>query len=207
MTEKSAGLVVVDTGTANLASMLAALKRLGQSPELTSDPVALAEARLAVLPGVGAFGQAMSRLAALGLEDAIRARIAEGRPLLCVCLGLQVLCTASEESPGIYGICAIDARVRRFADRPGLVVPQLGWNLVAPLADSRLIEPGYAYYANSYRLEAIPEGYTGATSDHGGQFVAALERGPLLACQFHPELSGAYGHELLGRWLARARAC
>jgi glutamine amidotransferase len=89
--------------------------------------------------------------------------------------------------------------IRRFHDR--LIVPQLGWNRVRPEPDSRLLEDGYAYYANSYRLEALPEGYTGALTDHGEPFIAAVERGAQLACQFHPELSGPWGQALLTRWL------
>jgi imidazoleglycerol phosphate synthase glutamine amidotransferase subunit HisH len=86
---------------------------------------------------------------------------------------------------------------------PGVLRPQLGWNLVR---GGDLVADGYAYFANSYRLTDVPDGWRAATCDHGGVFVAALERGPQLACQFHPELSGAWGHALLARWLERARA-
>jgi imidazoleglycerol phosphate synthase glutamine amidotransferase subunit HisH len=84
----------------------------------------------------------------------------------------------------------------------GLRVPHLGWNHVAAGAGCSLLEDGDAYFANSFKLDDIPGGWAGATTDHGGRFVAAIERGPVLACQFHPELSGAWGQDLIERWLA-----
>jgi imidazole glycerol phosphate synthase glutamine amidotransferase subunit len=111
---------------------------------------------------------------------------------------MQMLCAGSEESPGVGGLGVIDATVRRFPDT--VRVPQLGWNLVRPVAGCRYLETGYAYFANSYRIGSIPEGWLGAVSDHGGAFVSALESGGVLGCQFHPELSGAWGQALLKRW-------
>ena len=203
-------VAVVDTGTANLASMLAALRRHGTTPRLTRDASAIADAELLVLPGVGAFGAGMAQLCASALVDSLAERVRSERPLLAVCLGLQLLCETSEESPGVAGIGVVSSAVQRFpseASGTRLVVPQLGWNEVVPRPDSILLERGHAYYANSYHLPAIPAGFSGAESVHGVRFVAALERGPMLACQFHPELSGTWGHALLGRWLERGRAC
>jgi imidazole glycerol-phosphate synthase subunit HisH len=196
-------VAVVDTGTANLASMMAALTRCGAKPEPCRDPAVVRAAERVVLPGVGAFAAGMERLRACDLVGALAERVAAGRPLLCVCLGLQLLCAASDESPGVAGIAVIADTVHRFTARAGerLIVPQLGWNLVEPAPGCRVLERGHAYYANSYRLEKIPKDWNGATTDHGGPFVAALERGAVLACQFHPELSGPWGHALLGRWL------
>ena len=94
----------------------------------------------------------------------------------------------------------IEADVFRFPE--SVRVPQFGWNHVTANTDCRLIASGHAYFANSYRLAERPSGWAVATADHGGTFVAAMERGALLACQFHPELSGAYGHALLSRWIA-----
>jgi imidazole glycerol-phosphate synthase subunit HisH len=193
-------VTVIDTEAANLASVLAGLRAVGADPEVCQDPARVAADELVVLPGVGAFGAVAACLQATGCGDAVRARVAGGRPLLAVCLGLQVLCEGSDESPGVDGLGLVPGVLRRF-EGPGLRVPQLGWNQVLPQPGSRLLRAGHAYYANSYRLEALPAGWTGATSEHGGSFVAALERGPILACQFHPELSGAWGRALLRRWL------
>lgn len=192
-------VLIIDTGVANIASLLAAFERVGRPARLTDSPGSVRSAAHVVLPGVGAFGAGMERLASAGLDEALRQRIGDGAPTLAVCLGLQLLCEASEESPGVAGLGVVEAQVMRFGD--GVRVPQFGWNQVEPASDAALLRPGYAYFANSYRLGKLPDGWTGATADHGGPFVAALERGGLLACQFHPELSGHWGSELLQRWL------
>lgn len=192
-------VVVVRTGTANLASVLAGLHRAGATVEVTTDAAQVRDADRVVLPGVGAFGAAMARLREHDLVPTLRERIQAGRPTLGICLGMQVLAAESEESPGVPGLGVLDAVVRRFPAGPR--VPQLGWNLVVPGDGARLLAPGHAYFANSYRLASIPPGWSGALAEHGGPFVAAIERGVVLACQFHPELSGPWGQALLARWL------
>jgi imidazole glycerol phosphate synthase glutamine amidotransferase subunit len=182
---------------------MAGLRRAGAVPRLSQDAADVRRAERVVLPGVGAFGAGMSRLREASLVDAIVERIAADKPLLAVCLGLQLMCRRSEESPGVEGIGIIDATVTRFRGA-ALRIPQLGWNRVEPEPGCRLLEPGYAYYANTFRLEQIPDDFAGARSTHGAPFVAALERGALLMCQFHPELSSGWGHALLSRWLKGA---
>ncbi len=203
-------ITVVDTGTANLASMRVALQRLGAEVILTCEPGEVRAAESLVLPGVGAFATGMARLTECGLGEPIVDHVNAERPFLAVCLGLQLLCRSSEESPGVRGMGALQTDVRRFPDSHAggrLTVPQLGWNDVTPDPACALLQAGHAYFANSYHLAAIPDGWTGAESVHGLPFVAALERGPMLACQFHPELSGAWGSALLRRWLERHTAC
>jgi len=195
---------VIRTGSANLASVVAGLRRVHAAPEITTDPSVVRAANRLVLPGVGAFGAAMAQLQQASLVDAIREHVRSGKPFLAICLGLQLLGPASEESRGVDGLGLVDSRVARFPE--GLIVPQLGWNRVEPADGCRLLQEGYAYYANSYRMTEVPSGWQGATSQHGGPFVAAIERGAQLACQFHPELSGAWGRELLERWLAASVA-
>jgi glutamine amidotransferase len=192
---------VVRTGVANLASVLAALERAGADVTLTDDPAVALAADRVLLPGVGHFGAARKALADLGLDEALFERIHAGRPTLAICLGLQLFARASEESPDTAGLGVFASTVTAFPTDRGVRVPQMGWNEVQPRPDSRLIQPGFAYYANTYKLDRIPEGWSGATSVHGVPFVAAVERGPVLACQFHPELSGAWGAALLARWL------
>lgn len=192
-------VVVVPTGIANLASVLAGLRRAGGDPRLAADAGEVEVAERVLLPGVGAFGPGMARLREGGFDQALAARVAAGRPLLAICLGLQLLCEASEEDPGVAGLGLVAGRVERFTG--AVRVPQMGWNRVEPAPACRLLEPGHAYFANSYRLVAPPPGTAAALSDHGGPLVAAFERGPLLACQFHPELSGPWGTALLRRWL------
>jgi imidazole glycerol phosphate synthase glutamine amidotransferase subunit len=199
----AAAVVMVRTGAANTASVVAAFGRLGAAVELTTEAEVVERAGLLVLPGVGAFGPVAGRLAELGLVEVLRRRFRDERPTLAICLGMQLLAAASDESPGVDGLGVLPVTARRF---PGhLRVPQLGWNRVRAADGCQLLGDGAAYFANSYCLTEAPAGWSAGTADHGGRFVAALERGPLLACQFHPELSGAWGQDLLARWLACGR--
>ena len=220
-------MALAATGVANLASIMAALRRAGTEPFLASSPQELVAADFAVLPGVGSFGSAMTALKAAGMDEAFKHRVARGLPTLGVCAGMQLFFEGSEESPGVAGMGILPGFFRRFpADLP---VPQLGWNRVVPREPRTggLLREGWAYFANSYRLsenpkgfsqrfsqrfsegfsQGFPEGLSTAWSEYGEAFVAAIEGGEgstLLLCQFHPELSGPWGLELLGSWLARA---
>jgi len=196
---KNQTVLVVPTGTANMASVLAGLERAGANARVTADPGEVLSGDRLVLPGVGALGAAISRLLKDGLVEALTTRLREGRPTLAVCLGLQILCESSAESPGVQGLGILAGRTEKFPQ--SVRVPQIGWNRVEGENGCRLIESGYAYFANSYRLIDPPAGWNAAFSDHGGRFVAALERGLVLACQFHPELSGQWGLALIRRWL------
>ncbi len=193
------------TGVANTASVIAAFRKLGVRAALASTPdEALRSARL-VVPGVGSFGAIMDSLSDHGLVDALRDRIASGEPTLAICLGMQILAERSEESPGVAGLGVIGGSIERF-DEPVLRVPQLGWNQVTPDGTCETLRSGAAYFANSFRLTQAPDGWGVATTQYGSRFISAIERGPVLACQFHPELSGAWGLSLLRRWLVRAGA-
>jgi imidazole glycerol-phosphate synthase subunit HisH len=192
-------VVVLPTGTANLASVLAAFARLGAATRIASQPEMVERAARVVLPGVGTFGAAVTGLRAAGLEQAVAARVRAGEPTLAMCVGLQILFEESDESPGEIGLSSLEGRVGQFPSE--VRVPQFGWNRVEPEPGCRYLAPGYAYFANSYRVLAAP-GCRVASAEHGGRFVAALERDHVVACQFHPELSGAYGHQLIARWLA-----
>lgn len=194
-------VVIVNSGVANLASVIGAFKRLGAEVAVSSDLAEIRTAERLVLPGVGSFGAGMAALRAYGLDQGIRDAADRGTPLLGICLGMQLLCSESEESPGDAGIGIIDGSFRRL---PAEVrVPHLGWNHVEPDPDCRYVEPGEAAYANSFALREAPEGWAAAWTVHGEPFVAALERDHVLACQFHPELSSAWGAALLDRWLRR----
>ena len=193
-----AEVIVVPTGTANIASVLAAFRRLGARPRVSEDRAEVAGATHVMLPGVGAFGTSMARLVELGLDAVLRERIAADRPTIAICVGHQLLFATSDESPGARGLGVVPTHVGRFPE--DVRVPQFGWNAVQAGEDGRLVEDGWAYFANSYRATAAP-GWTVATATHGGPFIAAMERGNIITCQFHPELSGAYGEALLARFL------
>jgi len=194
-------VVVLPTGTANLASVLAALRRLGAAPRLAEDAAAVAGASHVVLPGVGTFGAAIAGLRAAGLDGAIAGRARKRKPVMAMCVGLQVLFEESEESPDASGLAVIAGRVGRFPET--VRTPQFGWNRIEPEPGCRYLEAGWAYFANSYRALDAP-GCRVARGEHGGRFVAALEFGDVVACQFHAELSGRFGHDLIARWLEGA---
>lgn len=193
-----ADVLILPTGTANLASVRAAFEKLGRTTALAEDAGMILRASHVVLPGVGTFGATMAGLRRAGFDQAIAERVTSGAPTLGMCVGLQVMFEASDESPEALGLGVIEGRIGRFSD--GIRVPQFGWNQIEPEAGCRFLEPGYAYFANSFRAEVAP-GCVVAHARHGDPFIAAFERGDVLACQFHPELSGAFGHRLIKRWL------
>jgi len=192
-------VTIIPTGSANTASVIAAFDRLGVASRRAETPGDVRDAGRVVLPGVGAFGAAIRRIDQQGLRAALTDRIANDRPTLAICLGLQLLAETSEESPDTAGLGIIEGAVTRLPE--DVLVPHLGWNEVTPTYRDGTVTPGWAYFANSYRLASMPDGWSGARTDYGGGFVSALERGNVLACQFHPELSGRWGANLLRRWI------
>jgi len=198
----STDVAIVPTGTANTASVNAAFRRLGANPRPAVTPEDIREASRLVVPGVGTFGAAMERIDQQELRESLVDRLERGRPTLAICLGMQLLAEKSDESPHVPGLGVVPERVTRLPQ--DLTVPQLGWNRVVPDVASRFLDPGWAYFANSYKLDDVPDGWTGAQTEYGGEFVSAIERGDVLACQFHPELSGTWGADLLRRWFDSA---
>lgn len=193
-------VTIVPTGTANLASVQAAFRRLAVEASVAHSTGEIDAADRLVLPGVGAFAAAMERIDERDWRGTLVERIEAGRPTLAICLGMQLLTERSEESPDVAGLGVISGGVAAF---PATVtVPQLGWNRIEPEGRTRFITPGWAYFANSYRRADPVPGWTVATTAHGDRFISAMERGDVLACQFHPELSGKWGSTLLERWLA-----
>ena len=204
---------LVTTGTANLGSITAALHRAGGDVVFTLDPEVVRTAPHVVVPGVGAFGQAMEAIDRHGLRDALKHRFTHNLPTLWVCVGLQLCASSSEESPGVEGLSLFgtDSKVLHF---PAEVhAPQQGWNRILASPDSSYapktkVNEGsgcmeaFAYFSNSYALHQVPDGWVAMTSLHGVGFIAALERGAFLACQLHPELSGEWGLQLITNWLA-----
>ena len=200
-------LHVVGTGSANIAAVCSGLERL-HGP--TSQPVEtrvttaiqdVSDAPLLVLPGVGTFGAVMQRLVQLDLTGAIRERIELGRPTLCICLGLQIMASCSEESPGIHGLGVLSEDVVAIPPATGCRIPHMGWNCIEASPECSLLASDEMYFANSYCLSKPPEGWNCAWVHHGSRFIAAIERGPVVACQCHPELSGPAGARLMQRWL------
>ena len=118
---------------------------------------------------------------------------------MAICLGLQMLFESSEEAPQTKGLGLVQGKVERFTGT--LRIPQLGWNYVEPEASQRLIKPGHAYFANSFKVTKAPNSWQSSKTNYGNDFVSAIEKGNLLATQFHPELSGKWGLDLIKRWI------
>jgi imidazole glycerol-phosphate synthase subunit HisH len=194
-------VVIVDYGSGNLRSAERALAQVGAAVEVSTDLSAAAEADGVVLPGVGAFAACMDGVMAVGADDLIRARVAAGRPVLGICVGMQVLYqVGAEHGIRTNGIGVLAGDVVRLA---APVLPHMGWNTVAPPADSVLfagVEAERFYFVHSYAVHPAGAGET--LTVHGEAFVAAIESGPVSATQFHPEKSGTAGLALLRNWVS-----
>jgi len=189
-------IAVIDYGRGNLGSVENALERLGMRAVVTQDPRVVEDARALVLPGDGAFHDAMSNLQSLGLLEPLKAALDEGRPFLGICLGYQLLFTESEEFGQGKGLDVIPGTVRRFPGG-GLKVPHMGWNTVEHRGDLRIFDGipsgAHFYFVHSYYPSATDPSLPAATCTYGVTFPAAVGRGTLFATQFHPEKSGEPG--------------
>jgi imidazole glycerol-phosphate synthase subunit HisH len=188
---------IIDYGGGNTGSVMRAFTRLDVPFRLVSRDSELRSAGAVVLPGVGAFGAVMNGLRSRGLDKALISVIDCGRPFLGICVGLQVLFEASEESPGVAGLGILKGNVERFGHGK---VPQVGWNAVTPRRGNGFRE-GFAYFVNSYVARPACDEDMLYTSDYHGPFCAGVLRDNVLAFQFHPERSARFGHELLRRWV------
>jgi glutamine amidotransferase len=197
-------VAVLDYGSGNLRSVQRALARIGADVTVTPDLAAAGAADGLVVPGVGAFAACMAGIAAVGGAAVIRDRVAHGRPVLGICVGMQVLYEMGDEhGVQVPGLGVLTGQVRRLA---APILPHMGWNTVLPPAGTVLFDglPGATrfYFVHSYAAEPEP-GDT--VAEHGELFAAAVERGPLCATQFHPEKSGDAGRHLLANWLHTLR--
>ncbi len=196
-------VVIVDYGMGNLASVARALSKVGAEPEATSDPERIARAERLILPGVGAFGDAMRAIRAMGIESPIREHVRRGRPFLGICLGLQIAFETSEESEGVPGLGLFEGRVVRFPES-GLKVPHMGWNEVRldrphPFLGSLGSggERPQFYFVHSYVGVPARADERIGTTEYGIPFAAIAGRERALLTQFHPEKSYPAGLEIL----------
>jgi len=200
-------IVVVDYGVNNLRSVVRALAAGGHPATLSADPGVVRQADHLVVPGVGNYGQAARNLAATGLGDAIREVAAAGRPVLGICLGMQLFFARSEEAPAAAGLGILTGEVRRF--RTGLPVPHVGWAgvtltasgahhpVLAGLFDGTM---RFFYHVHSFHPAGLPEGAALATADYDGPFPTLVGQANILGAQFHPEKSQQEGIALLARF-------
>jgi len=198
-------LALIDYGAGNLRSVENALRAAGAPQvDVTADPAVVAKADRIVLPGVGAFRACMGALSAIpGMVDALNRRVLwEARPILGVCVGMQLMADAGEEFGRHPGLGWIPGTVAKLApDGAQARVPHMGWNDVTPAVPHPLIEPGEAYFLHSFAFHPDEPDDLAATTEHGGSVTAAVARDNMVGVQFHPEKSQAYGLALLARFL------
>ena len=192
---------IIDYDAGNLKSVEKALKYLGEETVITRDRNQILSADRVILPGVGAFGDAMEKLHQYGLVEVIHQVVERRIPLLGICLGLQLLFESSEESEGVEGLGILKGRIVRIPDQPGLKIPHMGWNSLKITPGTRLFDglqqDSYVYFVHSYYLKAEDEAIVAAATEYSTHIHAAVECGNVCACQFHPEKSSEVGLKIL----------
>ncbi|GIP34277.1 imidazole glycerol phosphate synthase subunit HisH [Paenibacillus sp. J2TS4] len=199
-------IAIIDYGMGNLHSVSKAVERLGYEAEVISDAERLSLADGAILPGVGAFGDAMRELRSSGLSEAVLDYARSGKPLLGICLGMQLLFTASEEHGEHFGLGLLPGRAVRF--KGDFKVPHMGWNRLSFHQESPLfagMEEGHVYFVHSYHVMLEKESNLLASTDYYGQVTAIVNENNVYGMQFHPEKSGAVGMRLLDNYLKMCR--
>lgn len=199
-------IAIIDYDAGNIKSVEKALQYLGAETVVTRDSETILGADGVILPGVGAFGDAMQKLHEYGLVPVIKACAERKLPFMGICLGLQLMFESSEESPGVEGLHLLDGVIRRIPSDGGLKVPHIGWNNLHFPKQGRLFagisEGAYVYFVHSYYLKAADESIVAATTEYGTLIHAAVEQGSLFACQFHPEKSSEVGMQILRNFIA-----
>lgn len=198
-------VTIIDYGSGNLRSVQKALARVGVEARISDDPNVVAESSRLVLPGVGAFGDAIRALRGRGLVEPILAHIRADKPFLGICMGLQLLFESGSEGGRHEGLGILPGEVTRFDLPHGMKIPHMGWNQVSWRSGGAMRPDGeHFYFVHSYVARPHDETVIAATSDYGGSFCAVVARGRLFATQFHPEKSQSAGMELLRTCMRRA---
>lgn len=194
-------IAIIDYDAGNIKSVEKALKLLGQEAVVTRDHETILGADRVILPGVGAFGDAMGKLEQFGLDKVIHEVVRKNTPFLGICLGLQLLFESSEESPGVKGLGVLKGEIVRIPESGGLKIPHMGWNSLRFPRSGRLFaglpEEPYVYFVHSYYLRAEDAGIVTAVTEYGTEIHASVENGNVFACQFHPEKSSEVGLRIL----------
>ena len=202
-------IAILDYDAGNIKSVEKALQLLGEDTVLTRDRDTILSAEKVILPGVGAFGDAMANLDRFGLTEVIHEVVNRNTPFLGICLGLQLLFESSEESPGVKGLGILKGKIVRIPEQPGLKIPHMGWNSLHIQNEGRLFagipEDTYVYFVHSYYLQAEEEKIVKATCEYGTTIHASVEQGNVFACQFHPEKSSRWGLQILKNFAAIGR--
>lgn len=199
-------IAILDYDAGNIKSVEKAMQLLGQEVTITRDRREILNADKVILPGVGAFGDAMEKIRQYGLYEVIHEVTEQGTPFLGICLGLQLLFERSEESPGVEGLGILKGEILRIPETPGLKIPHMGWNSLDFRNNGRLFEDlpeeSYVYFVHSYYLRAADEKIVTAVTEYGTQIHASVAQGNVFACQFHPEKSSDVGIQILKNFVA-----
>lgn len=199
-------IAILDYDAGNIKSVEKAMQLLGQEVTITRDKETILRAEKVILPGVGAFGDAMGKLRQYGLYEVIHEVVDKGTPFLGICLGLQLLFERSDESPGVEGLGILKGEILRIPETFGLKIPHMGWNTLEFHNDGRLFagleQEAYVYFVHSYYLKAADEGIVTATTQYGTTIHASVEQGNVFACQFHPEKSSDVGIRILRNFVS-----
>lgn len=194
-------IAIIDYDAGNIRSVEKALQHLGEETILTHDFREIQKADQVILPGVGAFGDAMEHLKHYELDRAIKEVVAMDKPFLGICLGLQLLFESSDETPGVEGLGILKGNILRIPEEEGLKIPHIGWNSLEFPREGRLFQDlpadPYVYFVHSYYLQAQEPQIVTATCEYGVQIHASVEKKQVFACQFHPEKSGEVGLKIL----------
>ncbi len=194
-------IAIIDYDAGNLRSVEKALEYIGENPVITRDKNEIMKADRVILPGVGAFGDALGKLRQYDLESVIHNVAQSGTPLLGICMGLQALFDSSDETKGVKGLSVLSGDILAIPDDGEHKIPHMGWNSLNFPKKSRLFEGipegSYVYFVHSYYLKAADEGIVAATTEYVSHIHAAVEKDNVFACQFHPEKSGDIGLEIL----------
>lgn len=194
-------IAIIDYDAGNIKSVEKALIALGQEVVITSDKEEILKADKVILPGVGAFGDAMENLKRTGLDQVVKEVAQRGIPFLGICLGLQLLFESSDEAPGVEGLGILKGKILRIPDQEDLKIPHMGWNSLHLENNGRLFkgieENAYVYFVHSYYLKAEDEQIVKASTEYSTHIHASVEQGNVFACQFHPEKSSDVGLKIL----------
>ncbi|MBQ7944694.1 MAG: imidazole glycerol phosphate synthase subunit HisH [Lachnospiraceae bacterium] len=198
-------IAIIDYDAGNIKSVEKALISLGEEAVITRDKDEILAADHVILPGVGAFGDAMDKIRRYGLEEIIKEVVAKGTPFLGICLGLQLLFESSEETVGVEGLGILKGKIVKIPDNQGLKVPHIGWNSLKFPNKGRLYEgikeDSYVYFVHSYYLQAEDEDIVVATTEYATHIHASVEKSNVFACQFHPEKSSDVGLQILKNFI------